>query len=222
MIPPSDAKARRALEREADALLETGYQDRLSKRGMMTYGTDSKRVWSLDQYAEAHGEVADQDLWLGVAPEYDTEGVVQSAVEDAGLTRSEAELVEAVADGAEVRVYGWSEPLADRFRKTPGHIRKTWSTARKKLVNHWANQPEPRLKTEVSSSQEGNGHTLFIGRPVLRGARVDRSEVPEAMLRHAESARRNRDWRYQRSLTEDGWQLGDDNLWGDWTPTSQL
>lgn len=221
MIPPGDAKARRALEREADALLEAGYQDRIQKTGRMNY-LGGQHVWSLDQREDGFGVEAGPDLWLGVAPEYDTEAVVQSAVEDAGLTRSEAELVEAVADGAEVGVYGWSEPLADRFRKSEANIRQTWSTSKRKLIKHWGNQPEPRDRSVLRSSKEGNGHTLFIGVPVLRGPRVNPAEVPEAMLRHAQGARRNRDWRYQRSLTEDGWQLGDDNLWGDWTPTSQL
>lgn len=218
MIPPRDAKARRALEREADALLEAGYQDRIQKTGRMYLG--DQHVWSLDQYGEAHGEVADQDLWLGVAPEYDTESLVREAALDAGLTRSEIELVEAVADGAEVGPYGWPKPLADRFRKSEANIRQTWSTGRKKLIKGWANEPEARERTSLRSSKEGNGHTLFIGHPVTRGARVDLGDAAEAMVRHGENTFRNRDWRYQRSLTEDGWQLGDDNLWGDWTPTS--
>lgn len=210
-IPPRRPWEQAALEREADAILSAAHE-RLRKSGAIK-DNEARRVWSLDSEFD---EVAAPDVVLGgTAIEHDAVDDLMASLEDI-LTKSELQIVQMIAEG--MPWGGWTEAnrrLAENLGKTEKNIRVTWSHAKKKLINEWANEPEERERTVIHSSKEGNGHTLVIGSdPDWRPRRVDPQEAAEALRKHGENSFRNSDWNYQRSLTDDGWQLGDDDLWG--------
>jgi hypothetical protein len=90
----------------------------------------------------------------------------------------------------------------------------TWSHAKTKLKDEWAEEPdEIEDKPRLRSSYEGNGHRLFIGKPVNWGPRASAEDVWEAYNARGLSEVSDSDWSYSASLTEDGWQLGDDQVW---------
>lgn len=216
-MPPRSQKGRDKWEREADRILGEAHAQ-LGKDGAV-WDAQGNRVWSLDQYQDMHGDVLAQDFgWDSITAGDLADQTVAEAALVASLTPSETEVVSALAEGTSSGVYGWTEPLAARFGWTPGAVRKHWSTARKKLRNCWALEPDPWVRTPLRSCQEGNGHTLFIGQPRSWGRIVTAEDKAEALTLHRTSPIKDHDWRYERSLTDDGWQLWDDNLWSDWSP----
>lgn len=213
-LPPRSPAARYKWEREADRILGEAHE-RLGKDGAV-WDAEGNRVWSLDQFENGNGGFPGPDVVLDESVFDTVDGIVAVAALEAALSPAEIEIVTALAEGTRTGVYGWTEPMAARFGKAPATIRQTWSAARKKLRRDWATEPERRERARLRSSTEGNGHTLFVGRPRSWGRRVDPQDAAEALARHA-LRRSSRDWRYERSLTDDGWQLHDDNLWSDWT-----
>jgi len=212
-IPPRRPWEQAALEREADAILSAAHE-RLRKSGAVK-DNEGRRVWSLDAgFEEA---VAPDVILGGTTVEHDEVDDLVASLEGI-LTPSERQIVQAIAEGspspgADDRAV-WTEAIATLTGKTQNTVRVTWSNAKKKLINEWANEPEERERTVIHSSKEGNGHTLVIGSdPGWRPRRVDPQEAAEALRKHGENSFRNSDWNYERSLTEDGWQLGDDEFW---------
>lgn len=212
-LPPRSQRARDKWEREADKILNEAFE-RLGKDGAVR-DNEGRRVWSLDQEE-------DQDVFAGPDviledPSFDpVDDLVNVASFVADLSKSEEEIVTALAEGAPVGVYGWTESLATRFGKSLATVRQTWSTAKRKLKSTWAEQPQDRPeRVRPRSGMTGNGETVFIGQPRSWGVRIDPWDACQAMIGHELNPIKNSDWRYERSLTEDGWQLGDDNLWAD-------
>lgn len=216
-MPPRSLQERGKWEREADKILGEAYGE-LSRGGSMTY-LGGNHVWSLDQHEEGSGAIPGPDMILEGDVLDPVDEVVAVASLVAGLSHAETQVVTALAEGARTGVLGWTEPLAARFGKTPNTIRVTWSHAKRKLRREWATEPEPGPdRVRPVSGWTGNGETVFIGQPRSWGVRIAPAEAEAAMERYRACKTRNRDWHYERSLTDDGWQLGDDNLWGDWSP----
>lgn len=216
-LPPRSQRARDKWEREADKILSEAF----SKLPNYSEVRDAqgRRVWSLDQYQDAYGDIGGPDLFLDDAKIDPVDDLVNVASFVAGLTKSEEEIVTALAEGAPSGALGWTEPLAARFGKTPNNVRSIWHRARTKLRKEWAEEPPERPeRVRPRSGMTGNGETVFIGQPRSWGVRIDPGDACQAMIAHELNPIRNSDWRYERSLTEDGWQLGDDNLWADLAP----
>ena len=215
MIVPDDRKSRAALERWADDILREAHS-RLSKDGAVKDHT-GVRVWSLDV---RNAEEAGSDLILGgtVLAHDAVDDLIASLEVGTTLTRTELLVVQALAEGApSPGQFEWTSSIADMLGKTPVNIRNTWMHAKRKLISEWANEPEERKVTKLYHSIEGSGFNLISGAEKdWRMPVVDPVNAKEALAEYEANAYRDNDWNYERSLTDDGWQLGDDSLWADW------
>ena len=215
-IVPSHWRSRNQLEREADEILKAAFK-RLGKTGAVK-DNEARRVWSLDIRDD---QDPGPDLTLedsGIR--WDKVDHLMAVLrEDTTLTGRELELVQVIAEGT---IWGGWRGSYDRVAAllgiTHANARKIWERAKKKLLDQWANEPEPWGRTPLKHSIEGGGFLVINGTALASPGtpRVDPNEAREAMIRYEESAWRDTDWRHERSLTDDGWQLGDDSLWQDW------
>ncbi len=214
-IVPSHWRARNALEREADEILKAAFA-RLGKTGAIK-DNEARRVWSLDI---RNDQDPGPDMILGEAQEkWDkVDHLMAFLSEDAGLTVREQQIVQVIAEGTIWGAWrGSYDRIAEMLGITTNNARSIWDRAKKKLLATWANEPEPWGRTLLKHSIEGGGFLLISGGPAeARYPKVDPNEAREAMFRYQENAWRDSDWQYERSLTDDGWQLGDDALWQDW------
>lgn len=207
-IVPEDPAERRALEREANALLSGAHAERTADGRMRD--NHGQRVISLnDEYG-----LDVEALWL-VTNLDQVETLMIELAEGTTLTSSERVVCQAIAEGCPVPpAYGWADVVANLTGKSPANVRQTWKNARKKLIDEWANEPDERKRMRLRTAREGNGFNLIIGGEGSSSVpRIDPKEALFATLGHEVTKHLDRDWGYEPSLTDDGWQLGDDHLW---------
>lgn len=208
-IPSKSPDGRRRLERGADEILRKAHSF-ITTEGRMQHDS-GKRVLSLNPDILESEAPEDWESW--------SEDVFDEFVSQvswiAALTPSETEIVQLIAQSTiQIGAYGGYEAAALHLDKRINTVRVTWFNAKTKLLEHWAEEPEERAPRQpLRSSIEGNGHTVFIGKPVNWGPMVSPEDAAEAYRNRALNEISDSDWNYRASLTEDGWQLGDDHFW---------
>lgn len=200
------------LNRQADSTLKAAHA-RLGKTGTMR-DNQNHLVGSLDYVEDA---IAGPDLVLDdPTVREDVSGLLADLYELCGLSHSEMAVVQAVVEGANQGTYGWSDAVAARLDTTPNNVRVIWSRAKKKIKATWAIEPKERDVPKLRHSIEGSGP--YCGGEDRSWSRaIDPTEAKDAMIRYEcreeTPGVRDDDWTYSYSLTEDGYQLGDDELW---------
>lgn len=206
---PETEPERRRLERWADSILAEAHLRKTSDGRMRD--NNGRRVMSLDD--EYGLEVS--ALWLSTNLDK-VERLMVDLADTTSLTRAERDVCQAIAEGSALPpARGWTDSVAEMLRKTPNAVWSAWHKAKKKLIDEWANEPEERTtKVILKSAREGTGHNLIIGRERPdRAPRVGLADKIVAWVGHLETKSLDRDWGYEPSLTDDGWQLHDDHFW---------
>lgn len=207
--PPFAPDKRRRLELEADEILRKAHEQ-IRKHGRQQ---DADNRWVISLNPDILGvEIPDEpETW----PEDEFDKFIFVVQEVAGLTDSETQIVRLVAQSSiQIGAYGGYEAAALHLDKRIHTVRQTWSVAKKKLIQNWAEEPETHVKgPRPRSGEHGTGHRLFIGKPVDWGPIVSPEDKAEAYRNRDLEGPPESDWNYAPSLTEDGWQLGDDHLW---------
>lgn len=216
-LVPEDWKTRASLERIADEILREAHE-RLGKDGAV-WDNEGRRVWSLNVRED---QDAGEDVILGgTALTFDhVDDLMASLQGVTTLTRSELGVVQALAEGApSPGQFEWTQTVAEMLGKTPNNIRTIWDRAKKKLIAEWANEPQEREVRRVKHAIAGTGFNLISGQAMDWGypTVTDHEDASLALKMHEELEHLDSDWNYEQSLTDDGWQLGDDALWSEWS-----
>lgn len=132
---------------------------------------EQERTLSLNYTTEADQEFIDyleDETEYGLEPlSDDYEGYLDKVKEEAGLTRGEAEAARWILAGNRVLGIDYLERMSEALGVTHLAAKMAWHKARKKLLDHWGNEPEPVFRKPVVRHQvEGAGvHPLTPSRP---------------------------------------------------------
>jgi len=137
------------------------YRPWLEKRADKILGRGSKIGGMRDNLNRPVLElILDEDKDPEQPPESNREDVsalLADLFEVCELSHSEMAVIQAVVEGCNAGSYGWTDAVASRLGKSPANIRQTWSTAKRRIKAHWANEPEERTHKPLHSGSEGSG-----------------------------------------------------------------
>jgi hypothetical protein len=208
-IPSRSVDGTRRLERRADDILAKAHEKLL--KDSRVRDADGRQALSFDPEIFNPEIPKEPEIWS--LDEFEI--FVTTVAWIAGLTPSETEVVRLIAQSSiQIGAYGGYEAAALHLDKTINTIRVTWSHAKRKLRDNWAEEPgDPEPPPRLVSSKVGSGHKLITGGHMDVSPKVTSEDRDEAYRNRDLEGCPESDWTYQSSLTEDGFQLGDDRLW---------